>query len=480
MKTSLRLTAVLICCLFIQSIQAKIVLPTFFTDNMVLQQKTKVNFSGQANSSTSVVVTTSWNGKKYETKADAQGSWKVAVQTPRYGGPYEVTISDGEALTLHNILIGDVWFCSGQSNMEMPLAGWGKIQHYEQEIEKANYPNIRLLQMLRTPAQSPTSEANVWDGGWQECSSKSIPEFSSTAYFFAREVYEKTHVPIGLIHSSWGGTYVEAWMSEQTLSKYVALKEAYNQMKATNRNSFDTKNGNQPTVLYNAMVAPFIGFPIKGAIWYQGESNAGRALAYRELFPDMINDWRSKWGRGNFPFYFVQLANFMKKEDSPVTSDWAMLREAQTYALKLPNTGMAVTADIGDEADIHPKNKQEVGRRLALLALNDNYGQKTVCKGPSLKSYKIKGNEVLLRFDATGKQIISKTTGNHHAFAVAGNDHKFYWADAKISGDIIAVSSPQVKEPIAVRYAWANNPDAELFNAEGLPAAPFRTDDWDK
>lgn len=480
MKASLRLIAALICYLFIQSTQAKIALPNFFTDNMVLQQKTKVNFSGKASPSAQVSITTSWNGKKYETEADAEGAWRILVQTPTYGGPYEVVVSDGEALTLHNILIGEVWFCSGQSNMEMPLAGWGKIQHYEQEIEKADYPSIRLLQVLHAAGQTPTDEAKLWDGGWQECNSKSIPEFSSTAYFFAREIYEKTHIPIGLIHSSWGGTYVEAWMSEQTLTKYAVLKEAYDKMKTIEVSSFDAKNGNQPTALYNAMVKPFIGFPIEGAIWYQGESNAGRAVAYRDLFPAMIKDWRSKWGVGDFPFYFVQLANYMKKEDAPIASDWAMLREAQTYALKLPNTGMAVIMDIGDKDDIHPKNKQEVGRRLALLALNNTYRQKNSCSGPNLKSHKIKANEILLRFDGKGSPLILKGNGGNHTFAVAGNDHKFYWANAKIQENRIVVSSPQVKEPVAVRYAWANNPDADLFNAEGLPAAPFRTDNWDE
>lgn len=479
MKSSFKLAA-LICCLCIQSIQAKITLPNFFTDNMVLQQKTKVTFSGNANSSAPVVITTSWDGKNYETAADATGAWKVIVQTPQYGGPYEVVISDGEVLTLHNILIGDVWFCSGQSNMEMPLAGWGKIQHYEQEITKANYPNIRLLQVLHTAGQKPTDEARLWEGGWQTCSPTSIPEFSSTAYFFAKEIYEKTHIPIGLIHSSWGGTYVEAWMSEQTLTKYEELKEAYNDMKTTDGGSFDVKNGNQPTALYNAMVEPFIGFPIEGAIWYQGESNASRAMAYRTLFPDMIKDWRNKWGIGNFPFYFVQLANYKKKEESPVASDWAMLREAQTYALTLPNTGMAVIMDIGDADDIHPKNKQDVGKRLALLALKNTYQQKTVCRGPSLKSYKIKKGEVLLRFDGTDNQLVLNGNNSNHAFAVAGNDHKFYWADAKIHGNRMVVSSPQVKEPVAIRYAWANNPNVVLFNVEGLPAAPFRTDNWNE
>jgi len=460
--------------------KASIRLPPFFTDHMVLQQQTKVPFSGTATPSTTVHITTSWNGKKHETKADVQGNWKLNIATPTYGGPYEITISDGEALTLHDILIGEVWFCSGQSNMEMPLAGWGKIKDYEQEIAQANYPNIRLLQVIRTAAQSPTDTVPLWDGAWQACSSKSIPEFSATAYFFAREIYEKTHIPIGLIHSSWGGTYVEAWMSEQTLTQFDALKEAFDKMKTTEEASFNRKNGNQPTVLYNAMVEPFIHFPIKGAIWYQGESNAGRAVAYRELFPAMIKDWRQKWDIGNFPFYFVQLANFMKKEPEPVASNWAMLREAQTYALKLPHTGMAVICDIGEEKDIHPKNKQDVGKRLALQALKSTYGKKVVAQGPVLKSHKIKGNEVVLNFDVAPQDLVLKATAGIHAFAVAGEDKQFHWAEVKQEGAKLIVHSPQVSHPVALRYAWANNPDAVIFNTEGLPASPFRTDNWEE
>ena len=472
--------ALIICLLLVFSItQAKVKLPSFFADNMVLQQNAKIPIAGEATPTATITLQTSWNGKKYETKADEQGSWKLTVQTPAYGGPYEMVISDGETLTLQNILIGDVWFCSGQSNMEMPLAGWGKILNYEEEIAKADFPNIRLLQVLHTTGQVPSSDAILWDGAWKTCSPQNIPEFSSTAYFFAKEVYEKTGVPIGLIHSSWGGTYVEAWMSENTLTKFPELKEAYGKMRSTPVDSFDTKNGNQPTVLYNAMVAPFIHFPIKGAIWYQGESNADRAVAYRDLFPAMIKDWRAKWGIGNFPFYFVQLANFMKKEEAPIASNWGMLREAQTYALKLPNTGMAVITDIGDTDDIHPKNKQEVGRRLALQALNHTYNQALVCSGPALKSHKIKGNEVLLNFDVAAEQLVLKDNGNH-AFAIAGKDHKFYWAKATRNGSQIILSSPEVSEPVAVRYAWANNPDLSLFNAVGLPASPFRTDRWEE
>lgn len=460
-------------------LEAKVILPNLFGDNMLLQQGTTIKLWGKAEPLKTVSVQPSWNQKGYRSKADADGRWEIAMKTPVYGGPYSLDISDGETLRLENILIGDVWFCSGQSNMEMPLAGWGEIMNYEGEIKNANYPEIRLLQTVHTAAQKPNDEAALWEGGWKVCTSQSIPEFSSTAYFFAREIYQKTGIPIGLVHSSWGGTYVEAWMSEAALTNFSSLRDAYDEMKAKRMDDFDSKNGNQPTVLYNAMVEPFIDFPIKGAIWYQGESNADRPAAYRELFPAMIKDWRSKWKQGNFPFYFVQLANFMKKSEEPEDSNWAMLREAQTYALQLPSTGMAVTIDIGDADDIHPKNKQEVGRRLALQALRHTYDKKVVSSGPVLASYKTRDNEILLSFESSADELVLNEQADR-SFAIAGKDRKFYWAQVRKAGGQLIVSSPKVPEPVALRYAWANNPDTGLLNGEGLPASSFRTDNWEK
>ncbi|TCD08619.1 9-O-acetylesterase [Pedobacter frigidisoli] len=618
---------------------------------MVLQQKTNAAIWGKANAKKAVKITVSWNKVNYGTIADADGNWKIKVATPSYGGPYIITISDGETITLKNVLIGDVWVCSGQSNMEMPLAGWGKIANYDQEIADTNYPNIRLLQGEKITSNVPLSDAKVANGGWQECSPKYIAEFSSTAYFFAREVYQKTKIPIGLIHTSWGGTIAEAWTSAESLKKMSDFSAAVDKIQNAAKNSstttyedklsnwmklssakdsgfvngqpkwnatdaaqwktmqiptlwedaslkdfdgivwfakkinvpanwasgniqlnlgviddndityvnglkvgesigynvgrkyalpanllkagenvvmvrvFDsggggglydnakeiylanaagekislagdwnykvgldfkmlepmptTENGpNRPTVLYNAMIHPYIQFAIKGAIWYQGESNADRAYQYRELFPTMIKDWRQKWGQGDFPFYFVQLANFMKVDAEPVESAWAELREAQLKTLSLPNTGMATIIDIGNDKDIHPKNKQDVGKRLAFIALAKNYGQKINYAGPTYLSQKVIGKQIALSFSNADRGLKAASGSELTGFAIAGADKKFYWAKAEIKGNQILVGSDKVQNPVAVRYAWANNPTCNLVDDAGLPASPFRTDTW--
>ncbi|GGG91461.1 sialate O-acetylesterase [Pedobacter zeae] len=634
-----------------QLVQSKILLPSVFSDNMVLQQKNNAAIWGKATAGKAVKVTVSWNKINYGAIADAGGNWKIKVATPAYGGPYSITISDGELLVLNNVLIGDVWICSGQSNMEMPLAGWGKILNSEEEIAEAKYPNIRLLQAEHVTSNFPLNDAKVANGGWQECSPKYIAEFSSTAYFFAREIYEKTKIPIGLIHTSWGGTVAEAWTSAETLKKMADFSAAVDKIQksatststvsyeekvqnwikiTTEKDSgyqageakwaltettgwknmtlptmwedaglrdfdgivwftkkfilpenwktkevklnlgpiddnditfvngtkvgetvgynvgrtysvpanllkagentitvrvFDSGGGggiygdakelsltnnttekisltgdwkykigldfknieakpyeengpNRPTVLYNAMIHPYQQFSIKGAIWYQGEANADRAYQYRELFPAMIKDWRQKWAQGDFPFYFVQLANFMQVDNTPAESAWAELREAQQKTLALPNTGMATIIDIGDAKDIHPKNKQEVGRRLALIALAKTYGQKINYSGPVYQSSKVDGKQMLLTFGNSQNGLKTADGAAPTGFAIAGADKKFYWAKASIKGNQLIVSSNQVANPVAVRYAWGNNPVCNLVSNDGLPASPFRTDTW--
>jgi sialate O-acetylesterase len=460
-------------------VQAKVKLPSVFSDNMVFQQKTKAAVWGKTDANKTVKVTGSWNNKTVTGKADASGNFKVLISTPSFGGPYTVTVSDGEDLSLKNILIGDVWLCSGQSNMEMPLAGWGKINNYEQEIKEANYPNIRLLQGIRTASNVPLDDAKVANGGWTACTPQYVEGFSSVAYFFARELNKKTGIPIGLIHTSWGGTIAEAWTSAATLKTMPDFVDAVNKVENAAKDSSVAKKEegpNRTTVLYNAMIHPYLQFAIKGAIWYQGESNAGRAKQYRTLFPAMITDWRKNWGIGNFPFYFVQLANFMKVEAEPVTSNWAELRDAQLSTLSLPNTGMAVIIDAGDEKDIHPKNKQDVGKRLALIALAKNYKVKVPYSGPVYQSQKIEGNAIKLNFKATDGGLKTSDGAALKGFAVAGADQKFYWAKAEIKGNQVLVSSDKVANPVSVRYAWANNPVCNLVNGAGLPASPFRTD----
>ncbi len=460
------------------SSEAKVVLPSIFTDNLVLQQKSNTLIWGSAEIGKSISIKTSWNNKEYKSIADKNGEWEIKVNTPSYGGPYSIQISDGDVTQLNNILIGEVWLCSGQSNMEMPLAGWGQVINYEKEISEANYPQIRLLQAKKNTSNSPLLNVELDNAGWQECAPESVSNFSAVAYFFAREIYKKTGIPIGLIHTSWGGTVAQAWVSGPSLETMPDFVDAVNQIEQTGgaAKEGEKQEPNRATVLFNAMIHPFIKYNIKGAIWYQGESNANKAAQYQTLFPLLIKDWRKQWNNNHLPFYFVQLANFMDKDEQPAfKSDWAELREAQYKTLSLANTGMAVSIDIGDAKDIHPKNKQEVGRRLALIALNKNYKQKNVYSGPLLKSYKIKGNKVSLTFDhADGLQ--AKGQNALSGFAVAGEDNKFYWADAVIEGNTVVVTSKEVLNPVHIRYGWGNNPECNLYNGADLPAAPFRTD----
>jgi sialate O-acetylesterase len=464
-------------------LQAKVVLPSNFTDNMVLQQKERVLLSGTATPDQKVKITTSWNNKAYKAKAGADGTWSVRVATPAYGGPYTITFDDGDVLTLNNILIGEVWICSGQSNMEMNIngtksGGWGQVYDFEKEVAEADYPQIRMLTVKQTTSAVPLAQAAVRESGWEICSPQTASSWSAVAYFFARTIYKKTGVPIGLIHTSWGGTIAEAWVSGGALKTMPDFKEKVEKLEAEGEPAFKDKNPNRSTALYNAMIHPFLNFPVRGAIWYQGESNADRAYQYRELFSLLIKDWRAKWKNPKMPFYFVQLASFKKEKPEPAESDWAELREAQTMALSLPYTGMAVTIDIGDALDIHPRNKQDVGKRLALNALAKTYGEKVVYSGPVYQALVLEGNKARVRFEPQEGGLMAKDGAALKGFAVAGADKKFYWATAVIDGNDIIVSCPEVATPVAVRYAWAHNPANNLVNKEGLPASPFRTDSW--
>ena len=634
-------------------LQAKVVLPSVFTDNMVLQQKTDITFYGDATKNKQLTVKTGWNGKEYHTEADGQGKWSLKIPTPAAGGPYEITFSDGKKLQLKNVMIGEVWFCSGQSNMEMPVAGWGKVMNYEQEIAEAAYPAIRLFQVKKNTSLAPLKEVESTLGGWQECSSATVPEFSALAYFYARALWKELNVPIGVIDCTWGGTPAEAWTNHETLRQVMGFREemdklerlgfdpnrmeqAYSEERAHWQSLFTEKdkgmengklcwtapslseedwqtislpgywegkglkdfdgiiwfrrsleipaewagkpltlrlgmiddedityfNGveiargagymtprtytipaklvkagkavlavrvsdfggeggihgkaedlyveadgkrislagdwkyriglsltgfppapvspvqssSYPTVLFNAMVKPWTAFPIKGVIWYQGEANVGRSEQYGDLFPALITDWRRQW-RSDFPFYFVQLANFMESKKIQPDSEWAALREAQTKALKLDQVGMAVTIDIGLADDIHPKNKQEVGRRLALVALAGSYGKNVSSSAPVFQNYIIKGNKMELDFGQKqdGFQIKGTTL---KGFTIAGPDRVFYPAEAMVHDGKIILSSTEVPAPLAARYGWADNPDCNLYGENGLPVAPFRTDCW--
>jgi sialate O-acetylesterase len=486
---------------------ADIKLPAIIGDNMVLQQGGKVSIWGWADPDEEVTVGVSWNSMKFAVTSDKDGKWSFKINPPKAGGPHEMTFTGKNTITVKNILVGEVWVCSGQSNMQMSVQSSANA---EQEIAEAGYPKIRLFSVKRTVAEKPQSDC---EGNWVECSPETVPGFSAVAYFFGRELYKQLNVPVGLIHTSWGGTPAEAWTKREVLEadadfatilkryddavakypqamkeyeqKLVEWKQAVEKAKAEGTNAprrpgepFGPGNPNSPAGLYNAMIAPLIPYGIEGAIWYQGESNAGRAYQYRKLFPAMIKNWRDDWGQGKFSFLFVQLANFMKTKPEPDESAWAELREAQSMTLALPKTGMAVIIDIGDADDIHPKNKQDVGKRLALWALAGTYGKKLVYSGPIYKSMKVDGSSVILNFDHVGGGLVAKDNEQLKGFAIAGADRKFVWADAKIDGDTVVVSSDKVSEPAAVRYAWADNPICNLYNKEGLPASPFRTDNW--
>jgi sialate O-acetylesterase len=404
-----------------------------------------------------------------EAKADANGRWQAPLDVPAAGGPYEVHIVGKQLIRLTDVLVGEVWVCSGQSNMQWSV---NQSMNPDQEKAAARYPNIRLFTVARLPSETPRDDCQgVGQGGWVACGGETVAGFSAVSYFFGRKLHRELEVPVGLINTSWGGTICEAWTSRATL-------ESDDQFAAILERSREFKSGqpNQASVLYNGMIRPLIPLSIRGAIWYQGESNVSRAEQYARLFPSMIRDWRRNWGQGDFPFYFVQLAPYRYRGRDP--RECAELWEAQLKTLAVPQTGMAVTTDIGNISDIHPKNKQEVGRRLALWALANDYGQDVVYSGPLYRQCTVEGKEIRLQFDHVGEGLVAKDGEALSHFEIAGSDQQFVPATATIDGDTVLVQCPQVAEPVAVRFAWTDTAEPNLFNKAGLPASPFRTDDF--
>ena len=502
---------------------ADVKLPAIFSDNMILERDMPVPVWGWAAEGEKVTVTLGGQGAgesglsgsitrdaKTATAGSPSGKWMVKLDPVKAGGPYTLTVAGENTIMLKNVLVGEVWVCSGQSNMQMAVNG---VKNSKAEIAAAKYPKIRLISVPQRGSQTPLED---FQGKWVECSPKTVGGFSAAGYFFGRDLYKALDIPIGLIHTSYGGSSCETWVKRSVLEtdfqykpmldryrKMIAdfnpakakaayekqraawklavekAKEAGNEAAPRPWPAADPSTGNQATAnLYNGMLFPIIPYGIRGAIWYQGETNASRAYQYRNLFPAMIENWRADWKQGDFPFYFVQLANFMAVKPEPVASAWAELREAQTMTLKLPNTGQAVIIDIGEAENIHPKNKQDVGKRLALWALAKTYGKHVIYSGPMYRSMEKKGEQIVLHFDHVGGGLVAKGEGELKGFAIAGEDQKFVWADARIVGDTVVVSSPAVTAPSAVRYAWADNPVCNLYNKADLPACPFRTDDW--
>ncbi|MFT3825602.1 MAG: sialate O-acetylesterase [Chitinophagaceae bacterium] len=645
MKFRLLIAAIIsFVCLNNNPAAAQVKLPQIFGDSMVLQRDISLKIWGW--SSAGEKVTVQLHNQSKTVNADAQGNWIVTLLPEKAGGPYSLQVKGNTSVTLNGILMGDVWVCSGQSNMEFPVSGWSGVYNAPEEIAAANYPSIRLFTIEKHVAALPVNDVK---GSWQSCNPGSISPFSAVGYFFGRVLNQQLKVPIGLINTTWGGTNVETWISRtgfandpyfkapissfpilnfdslyllrrqkmdalvKTLQPYFGdttriadwkdaayntsqwaqmklpglwesqqpgplfdgliwfrkeitvsdedagkpallklemiddIDETYvNGVKVGGINGYSQKRAYQvpanllkkgrnviavrvedtgggggiygdsaglvlsvndhtyslagnwsfaieaakmagnaigpneyPSLLYNGMVHPIIQLGIKGAIWYQGESNAGRAYEYRKAFPLLINDWRARWQQGNFPFYFVQLASFNSNNgNSNAGSNWAELREAQTMTLSLPNTGMAVTTDIGDAKDIHPRNKQDVGKRLAALALQHTYHIPVVSSGPVYKKMQVQGSSVVLDFAVNGAGMQSKN-GDLQGFEIAGSDKKFYPAQAIIKGSQVIVSSTSVINPVAVRYGWADDAgNINLYNKEGFPASPFRTDTW--
>ena len=654
------ISTIILVAVLSQAAHAEVHVPSIIGDNMVLQQGLKVRIWGTAQPGERVTVT--FTSSKANATADTSGRWQTLIGPFKAGGPFVMTITGGNTLTFSNVLVGEVWICSGQSNMEWPLVN---TKGGTDAIAQANYPEIRLFTVRKKTATSALDDV---DGRWVVTTPEQVPQFSAVGYFFGRELYQRLKIPIGLIHTSWGGTPAEAWTSQEMLASLPTLKpilERYQQelkqlpqlqqesetklaeweranlyqdegnkgealgyaaksfdaadwkmMKlpqpletaglnidgavwfrkeidvpaswvgkdlllnlgpiddfdvtyfngaqvgatgsetpnsylvprrykvsgsavhagsnliavrvfdrgggggftggqeqmslsptdgqktdnlvlagdwrykeelalepkkpdwGTRPNLLGANNPNSPTVLFNAMIAPLTPYAIRGAIWYQGESNASRAYQYRTLFPAMIRNWREAWGERDFPFYFVQLANWQPVKVEPSESEWAELREAQTMTLREPHTGMAVIIDIGETNDIHPRNKVDVGHRLAVWALADTYGQKLEPAGPLYDALSIEGSKIRVKFKHLGGGLKTFDGGPPRGFAIAGADHEFHLAEARIEGNSVVVWSNDVPQPVAVRYGWADNPDCNLYNKADLPASPFRTDDW--
>jgi sialate O-acetylesterase len=416
-----------------------------------------------------IKVLTSWDNIRYFSKPDAQGTWRLNVKTPKAGGPYEITISDGSILKLKDVLIGEVWLCSGQSNMAMMMKGGFNqpVLGSVETIATSSNPNIRLFTVK--PALSFSPE-NDFTGEWMMCTPENIASFSATAFYFGKMLQIVLGVPVGLINSSYGGTRIEPWISENGIKNFdwVSLPEKSNITELTVK---------VPTVLFNAMIHPVCGYHIRGTIWYQGESNRNEPDKYQKLLPGLVKDWRSVWNIGQFPFYYVQIAPFDYDSWGGVNS--AFLREAQLKALdSIPNSGMACILDAGDKNCVHPPNKKVAGERLAYLALAKTYGVSGfTSSGPVLNEMKIEGSIVKLTFKNSDNGLTSfgKELNN---FTVAGADKRFFPAHASITREGITLFSSTVVTPVAVRYAFGNYVTGDLFNTEGLPASSFRTDNW--
>ena len=495
-------------------VHAEVTLPRVIGSNMVLQRDIKVPIWGWASPGEEITITLSPADEHADpifsttAIADAEGNWRLKLDAMEAGGPYILRVTGKNTLELTNVLFGEVWVCSGQSNMEWSVRA---SKDSDAEIAAANYPKIRLFDIPHRPSGLLQQDVEVSD--WQETTPQTIENFSAVAYYFGRKLRKNLDVPIGLISTNWGGTRIEPWTPPVGFKTVPALKSiareiqeadaSYRQQLPQKMNEIEAwiaetrkalqtdarltqipenrhrlRHHARPTGLYNGMVHPIVPYAIRGAIWYQGESNLQDGMLYHEKMKALINGWREVWGQGEFPFYFVQLAPFNYGWGASPFSLPAIW-EAQAATLSVPNTGMAVTTDVGNLKDIHPQNKQEVGRRLALWALAKTYGRADVTySGPIYKSMAVEGGTIRLRFDFVGSGLMARDGGPLTWFEIAGEDQQFVEAAAKIDGDTIVVSSDAVAFPVAVRFGWHQSAEPNLVNKEGLPASPFRTHPW--
>jgi sialate O-acetylesterase len=503
---------------FTSVMRADVALAALFTDHAVLQQEKPLPVWGRAEPSEKITVTL--GDDSAHTTADRDGRWIVFLKPRSATAEGSDLVAAGKnTVTVHDVVIGEVWLCSGQSNMEYTVAsreGWqanNRVLDAEREIANANFPLVRQVRIEQVVSEKPAETVNT--SGWQPASPQTVGGFTAVGYFFARSLHQKLGVPVGIINSSWGATQIESWLSpaalasdpafkvvedrwQQTLAEYPAEMAKYPPVlaawekedaaaKAAAGNAakyaeYRAKHpkprpprgpGDKwtPAGLFNGMINPLLPYALRGTIWYQGESNAARPNEYERLFAALITSWRAHFGQGDFPFYWVQLPNYRASDD------WAGLREAQTKTLRLPRTGQAVTIDIGEAGNIHPPNKQEVGRRLALIAKTETYGLPGDFSGPLFASQTREGRSLRLRFTCASSGLVAHDKPVQ-SLQIAGADRKFFPATARIDRDTLIVSAPEVKEPVAVRYAWSTAPEANLYNGVGLPAAPFRSDDW--
>ena len=460
METSIKRTALTLAVLFIFFITgfANISLPEIFSDNMVLQQKSDVVIWGWAKTGETVTIKADWMDKEISSKVGPQGTWRMTISTPAAGGPYNIIIRGNNEVLLKNVLIGEVWLCSGQSNMEMS-AQWG-IKNGEEEVKNATYPEIRFFSVNASTSLYPQEH---FSGNWTACTPETMKTFSAIGYFFARKLNKDLNVPVGIINSSWGGTAAESWMPEEAIQKDSFLSEAASKQKPVPWGPVE------PARIYNAMIYPMIPFRIAGVLWYQGEANTINGYAYKEMLTALIKNWRGKWGY-DFPFYFAQIApyNYGKPFEGVI------VRDAQRRVLEVSNTGMAVLSDLCDTLDIHPKNKQDAAMRLANIALNRYYKTAVIeDSGPLYKDMTVDKNKAVISFDHS--EGLHVTGAKLTYFEIAGEDKIFYPAEAKIKGQQVIVQSKMVKTPVAVRFAWRNTAVPNLFNGAELPASCFIT-----